>query len=150
VSSGTKTDHGSNVRPCPQLEQITLHFPRKECGAHLLLNLNAFWRIKHFGVQQMLPRDGMHVIDLAAIVRLILAMILLKYFHFVENELDQEGLAAARMDSFEARLRMYLARRNDPDGQMSILSLCKYVQCAEYEAYSYFDVYYIFTIFGIF
>ncbi len=58
----------------------------------------------------MLPRDGMHTIDLDAIVRLILAMILLKYFPFVENELDQEGLAAARM---EARLRMYVARRTE-------------------------------------
>ena len=62
----------------------------------------------------MLPRDGMHAIDLGAIIRLILA-ILRKYWECVEKELGQEGLAAALL---EARLRMYLARRAGPDDQV--------------------------------
>ncbi len=62
----------------------------------------------------MLPCDGMHAIDLGAIIRLILA-ILRKYWECVEKELDQEGLAAATL---EARLRMYLARRTGPDDRM--------------------------------
>jgi hypothetical protein len=74
---------GSNNRHGPNKSQY--ESARKECGSHLLFN--AFWRIKHACVQQMLPRDGMHEIDLGAIVRLNLA-ILLKYFHYVENELD--------------------------------------------------------------
>jgi hypothetical protein len=64
----------------------------------------------------MLPRDGMHAIDLGALIRLILA-ILRKYWECVEKELGQEGLAAALL---EARLRMYLARRTGPDDQMSV------------------------------
>ena len=62
----------------------------------------------------MLPRDGMHAIDLGAMIRLILA-ILRKYWECVEKELGQEGLAAATL---ETRLRMYLARRNGPDDQL--------------------------------
>ena len=46
---------------------------RKECGAHL--TYNAFWEVQNFCVQQMLPRDGMHAIDLGAIIRLILAIL---------------------------------------------------------------------------
>jgi hypothetical protein len=84
---------------------------RKECGAHLLFN--TFWRIKHFCVQQMHPRDGMHAIDLGAIIRLIVA-ILRKYWECVE-ELGQEGLAASLL---EARMRMYLARSAGPDDQI--------------------------------
>ncbi len=105
-------EDGSNVRPGPN--KSSYESARKECGAHLLFN--AFWRIKHFCVQQMLPRDGMHAIDLGALIRLILA-ILRKYWECVEKELGQEGLAAALL---EARLRMYLARRSGPDDQMSV------------------------------
>jgi hypothetical protein len=47
-------------------------------------------------------------------LELIIA-ILLKYFHCSEDEMDMEGLAAARM---EARMCMYLACRDGPDGQM--------------------------------
>ena len=103
-------EDGSNVRPGPN--KSNYESARKECGAHLLFN--AFWRIKHFCVQQMLPRDGMHAIDLGALIRLILA-ILRKYWECVEKELGQEGLAAALL---EARLRMYLARRTGPDDQV--------------------------------
>ena len=84
---------------------------RKECGAHL--TYNAFWEVQNFCVQQMLPRDGMHAIDLRAIIRLIMA-ILMKYFECVEKNLGMEGLAASRL---EARMRRCLARRDGPDGQ---------------------------------
>ena len=62
----------------------------------------------------MLPREVMHGINLAAIILLTRIMALLrKYFECVEKILDKEGLAASRL---EARLRMYLNRREGPDG----------------------------------
>ena len=63
----------------------------------------------------MLPRDGMHAIDLGARIRLILA-ILLKFFNCVEKNLDIEGLAAKRLEERMRRSRC-LARREGPDGQ---------------------------------
>jgi hypothetical protein len=103
-------EDGSNVRSGPNSSMY--ESVRKECGAHPIYN--AFWKIKNFDLQQMLPRDGMHAFDLGALIRLIIA-ILLKYFYCAEEEMDMEGLAASRM---EARLRMYLARSEGPDGQM--------------------------------
>ena len=106
-------EDGSNVRPGPNAHKYEK--VRKECGAHLLYN--AFWKIKNFCVQQMLPRDWMHAFDLGALIRLIIA-ILLKYFFCATEEceeMDMEGLAASRM---EARMRMYLAHQEGPDGQM--------------------------------
>jgi hypothetical protein len=82
----------SNVRAGPNA--IHYEAARKDCGAHLLYN--AFWKLKNFCVQQMLPRDIIHAIDLGTIVRLILA-ILMKYFECVEKILGMEGLAASRM-----------------------------------------------------
>ncbi len=73
----------------------------------------AFWEVQNFCVQQMLPRDGMHAIDLGAIFRLILA-ILRKFFVCVERILDVEGLAA---ENLEESMRRCLARREGPDGQ---------------------------------
>ena len=102
-------EDGSNVRPGPN--SANYESVRKDCGAHPMYN--AFWAVQHFCVQQMLPRDGMHAIDLGAIIRLILA-ILMKYFECVEKILSMEGLAASRL---EARLRGCLARRDGPDGQ---------------------------------
>jgi hypothetical protein len=67
-------EDGFNI--CPGPNKSNYESARKECRALLLCN--AFWRIKHFCVQQMFPRDGMHVIDLGAIIRLIL-VILRKY-----------------------------------------------------------------------
>ncbi len=64
----------------------------------------------------MLPRDGMHAIDLGAIIRLIMA-ILLKYFECVEKILDMERLAASRL---EARMHCCLARREGPDSQLQV------------------------------
>ena len=61
----------------------------------------------------MLPRDGMHAIDLGAIIRLILA-ILRKFWVCVELILNMEGLAAKKL---EERMRRCLARREGPDGQ---------------------------------
>jgi hypothetical protein len=69
----------------------------KECGAHP--TYNAFWAVQHFCVQLMLPCDGMHAIDLGAIIRLILA-ILMKYFECVEKILSMEGLAASRLEAW--------------------------------------------------
>jgi hypothetical protein len=53
-------------------------------------------------VYNKLPRDGMHVFNLGALILLIIA-ILLKYFYCAEKEMDMEGLASARM---EAQLSM--------------------------------------------
>ena len=100
---------GSNVRAGPN--KRAYESCRKECGAHL--TYNAFWEVQNFCVQQMLPRDGMHAIDLGAIIRLIMA-ILMKYFECVEKILGMEGLAASRL---EARMRRCLARRDGPDSQ---------------------------------
>ena len=67
----------------------------------------------------MLPRDGMHAINLGAIIRLILA-ILSKFWVCVELILDVEGLAAKKLGE---KLRQSMARREGPDGQwlMNIL-----------------------------
>ena len=86
-------EDGSNVRAGPNKKFY--ESCRKECGAHMLPN--AFWEVQNFCVQQMLPRDGMHAIDLGAIIRLIMA-ILLKYWNCVEKILDIEGLAAKRLE----------------------------------------------------
>ena len=102
-------EDGSNVRAGPN--KRFYESCRKECGAHMLPN--AFWEVQNFCVQQMLPRDGMHAIDLGAIIRLIMA-ILLKYLNCVEKILDIEGLAAKRL---EERMRRCLAVREGPDGQ---------------------------------
>ena len=74
---------------------------------------NAFWEVPIFCVQQILPRDGMHAIDLGAIIRLILA-ILRRFLVCVELILNMEGLAAKKL---EERMRWCLARCEDPDGQ---------------------------------
>ncbi len=84
---------------------------RKECGAHM--TYNAFWEVLNFCVQQMLPRDGMHAIDLGDIIRLILAM-LRKFLVCVEQILNVQGLSAKKL---EERMRRCLARREGPDGQ---------------------------------
>jgi hypothetical protein len=84
----------SNVSPGPNA--IKYKSVRKECGAHLLYN--AFWKIKHFCVQKLLPRYGMHTFDLGTLIQVIIA-ILLKYFYCAEKEMDMEGLAAARMEA---------------------------------------------------
>ncbi len=60
---------------------------RKECGTHM--TYNAFWEVPNFCVQQMLPRNRMHAIDLGVIIRLILAM-LMKFWVCVEEILDVE------------------------------------------------------------
>ena len=102
-------EDGSNVRPGPNASHYEA--VRKDCGAHPMYN--AFWSLQHFCVHQMLQRDGMHAIDLGAIIHLIMA-ILMKYFECVEKILGMEGLAASRL---EALMRRCLARRNGPDGQ---------------------------------
>jgi hypothetical protein len=101
--------NGANVRPGPNAKFY--ESCRKECGAHM--TYNAFWEVPNFCVQQMLPRDGMHAIDLGAIIRLILA-ILRKFWVCVELILNMEGLAAKKL---EERMRRCLARRDGPDGQ---------------------------------
>ncbi len=94
----------------------------QECRAHM--TDNAFWEVPIFCVQQILPRDGMHAIDLGAIIRLILAIlraiirlilaILRRFWVCVELILNMEGLAAKKL---EERMRWCLARREGPDGQ---------------------------------
>ncbi len=65
----------------------------ESAGAHLVFN--AFWKIQHFCVHQMLMRDPMHQIDLGAIVHLIRA-ILRKFNKWFETSLDVCGLDAKR------------------------------------------------------
>ncbi len=65
-----------------------------------------------------LARDEMQAIDLRAITRLIMAiLVLLKYFECVEKILDMEGLAALQ-SRLEARMNCCLALREGPDGQL--------------------------------
>jgi hypothetical protein len=100
---------GANVRAGPNKRFYESY--RKECGAHM--SYNSFWEVPNFCVQQMLPRDGMHAIDLGAVIRLILAM-LRKLWVCVEQILNVEGLAAKKL---EERMHLCLARREGPDGQ---------------------------------
>jgi hypothetical protein len=88
---------------------------RESAGAHLVFN--AFWKIQHFCVHQMLMRDPMHQIDLGAIIHLIKA-ILRKFNECVETALDQCGLAAKRLGQ---RFQLMLAKRNGRDGQRYVL-----------------------------
>jgi hypothetical protein len=88
---------------------------REQAGAHLVFN--AFWKIQHFCVHQMLMRDPMHQIDLGAIIHLIKA-ILRKFNECVETALDQLGLAAKRLGQ---RFQLMLAKRNGRDGQRYVL-----------------------------
>jgi hypothetical protein len=67
---------------------------QKECGAYM--TYNAFWEVPNFCVQKMLPRDGMHSVDLRIIIRLILS-ILRKFYMRVEQILNVEGLAAKKL-----------------------------------------------------
>ncbi len=62
-------------------------------------------------------RDGMHQIDLGAIIRLILAMVY-NFFHCVDDILDVAGLAAANRLGERMRKSLCLAHRSGPDGQM--------------------------------
>ncbi len=50
-------EDGSNL--CPDPNATKYESVRKECGAHLLYN--AFWKIKHFCVQQIAPRRNARV-----------------------------------------------------------------------------------------
>ena len=96
---------------------------RESAGAHLVFN--AFWKIQHFCVHQMLMRDPMHQIDLGAIVHLIRA-ILRKFHECVEIALDQSGLAAKRLGQ---RLRLMLAQRNGSDSRhvCTLLHTCRII-----------------------
>jgi hypothetical protein len=68
-------DNGANVLAGPN--KRFNESCRKECGTHM--TYTAFCEVPNFGVQEMLPRDGMHAIDLGAIIRLIL-VILRKFY----------------------------------------------------------------------
>ncbi len=85
VNWGETPDHVHSPSP------NTANYERFRAGAHLVFN--AFWKIQHFCVHQMLMRDPMHQIDLDAIVHLIRA-ILRKFHDFVEIALDKAGLTA--------------------------------------------------------
>ncbi len=91
-------EDGSNVRPGPN--KRFYDSCRKECGAHL--TYNAFWEVQNFCVQQMLPRDGMHAIDLGAITRLILA-IPRKFWVCVEIIVDMEYAIKFNMQNMQKK-----------------------------------------------
>ena len=100
---------GSETKPGPK----AAHYEsvRKTVGAHLLYN--AFWLVNHFCVHQMLMRDRMHTIDLGVIVTLVKA-IMRKFYESVEIFLDNEGLAASKL---EIRFKNVLVKRTGPDNQ---------------------------------
>jgi hypothetical protein len=100
---------GSNVRPGPAAKKY--EEDRKHCRAHILYN--AFWKIPHFCVHQMLMRDPMHQIDLGVILHLLKA-ILRKFKEVVEDVLKKPGLAAAKLS---ARIRLMLKKTNGQNGQ---------------------------------
>ncbi len=61
---------GAPVHACsPGPNRVKYEQFRARAGAHLVFN--AFWKIQHFSVHQMLMSDPMHQIDLGAIVHLI-------------------------------------------------------------------------------
>ncbi len=105
-------EDGANVRADPNKRFYDSR--RKECGAHM--TYTAFWEVSNFCVQQMLPRDGMHAIDLGAIIRLM--EMLRKFWVCVEQILNVEGFAAKEL---EERMHRCLALRRrvclGPDGQ---------------------------------
>jgi hypothetical protein len=100
---------GSNVRPGPAAKKY--EEARKHCRAHILYN--AFWKIPHFCVHQMLMRDPMHQIDLGVILHLLKA-ILRKFNEVVEDVLKKPGLAAAKLS---ARIRLMLKKTDGQNGQ---------------------------------
>jgi hypothetical protein len=55
--------------PCPNAANNERF--RAHAGVHLVFN--AFWKIQHFCVHQMLMRDPMHQVDLGALVTMISA-----------------------------------------------------------------------------
>jgi hypothetical protein len=90
VTWGEAPDHVHSLGPnAAKYERFHAH-----AGAHLVFN--AFWKVQHFCVHQMLMRDPMHQIDLGAIVHLIRA-ILRKFQECVEIALDKVGLAAKKI-----------------------------------------------------
>ena len=74
---------------------------------------NAFWEVPIFCVQQILPRDGMHAIDLGAIIRLILA-VLRRFWVCVDLILNVEAFSAKKL---KERMLRCLFRCEGPDGQ---------------------------------
>ncbi len=69
VNWGEEPDHvHSPGRDAANYEKFRAH-----AWDHLVFN--AFWKVQHFGVHQMLMRDPMHQIDLGAIVHLIRAIL---------------------------------------------------------------------------
>ncbi len=67
---------------------------RALAGAHLIFD--AFWKIQHFSVHQMLMRDPMHEIDLGAIVQLIRAPDSAQVSRVCRDKVDKVGLAAKK------------------------------------------------------
>jgi hypothetical protein len=89
VNWGEAPDNVHSPGPNPaNYERFCAH-----AGAHLIFN--AFWKIQHFCVHQMLMRDPMHQIDLGAIVHLIRA-ILRNFQECAEIALDKVGLGQGR------------------------------------------------------
>jgi hypothetical protein len=119
VNWGEASDH---VHP-PGPNTANYERFRGHAGAHLVFN--AFWKIQHFCVHQMLIRDPMHQIDLGAIVHLIRA-ILRKFQECVEIALDKVGLAAKQL---RQRFELVLAKRNGPDNQRYFIEHVSRASC---------------------
>lgn len=113
MQSGPVVDWGEEEKPTHSPGPNSSHYEvfRTLCNAHLVFN--AFWRIPHFCVHQMLMRDPMHQVDLGVIVHLIRA-ILRKFEECIENVLNIPGRAVARL---QARFELMLAKRQGADGQ---------------------------------
>jgi hypothetical protein len=110
VNWGESPDHIHS----PSLNAGNYERFRAHAGAHLVID--AFWKVQHFCVHQMLMRDPMHQIDLGAIVHLIRA-ILRKFQECVEIAMDKVGLAAKHIrQCFE--LMLATSKRKGPDNQM--------------------------------
>ncbi len=95
---------------CPHAAQRVLGSPDFLCPTDAAARRNACNWPAH---------DGMHAIDLGALIRLIIA-ILLKYWNCVEKILGIEGLAAKRL---EERMLRCFAVREGPDGQWWVICI---------------------------
>jgi hypothetical protein len=109
VNWGEAPDHVHS--PCPNAANYDSERFRAHAGAHLVFN--AFWKVQHFCVHQMLMLDPMHQIDLGAIVHLIRA-ILRKFQECVEIALDKVSLVAKTL---RLCFELMLVKRNSPDNQ---------------------------------
>ncbi len=115
----TTYTHPALTQPTTKLVRTVL------CARRGASGLNAFWKIQHFCVHQMLMRDPIHQIDLGAIVHLIRA-ILRNFQECAGIALDKVGLVAKQLrQGFE----LMLAKRSGLENQLNFIEHVSRATC---------------------